>query len=143
MTGRYHERTILEMLQRQRLGVLATTGLSGPRTALVAFAFAEEQKRIFFFTPRDTNKYANVQSEPRVSLLVDDRCVHPQSDNIVALMATGMCKESTPELRQTNMKLLQEKIMIIPEEKEQALMYIDVERLDAVTASQHLRSIVF
>jgi len=142
MSGGYDQKKIMEILQRQRLGVLATTGESGPRTALVAFAFIEDQKRIFFFTPRNTSKYRNILSEPRVSLLVDDRCVHSKSEDITAVMATGRCRECPSDMRQVNKELLRTKMNAVPDGQEQALMFIEVDRIDAVATSQSLSSIV-
>lgn len=142
MTGGINQKNIMDILQKQRLGVLATTGDSGPRTALVAFVFAEDQKIIFFFTPRNTSKYINIMSEPRVSLLVDDRCDHSQFEGITAIMATGVCRECPSELRNSNAGLLKSRMKNIPEGPEQALMIIEVERIDAVGTSKSLSSIV-
>ncbi len=64
----------LKMLfTHQPLAVLATdTGVT-PYTSLVAFAAEDDLRHIFFATTRSTQKFANIQNNPRVSLLIDNR----------------------------------------------------------------------
>ncbi len=61
------------LLARQRFGVLATTQAGEPHTSLVAFAVTADRQSVVFATPRATRKYANLRSEPRVALLIDNR----------------------------------------------------------------------
>lgn len=143
MTTGFEETIIKEILHGQQFGVLATNGDFGPRTALVAFTVAVDEKSLFFFTPRNTNKYVNIQSEPRVTILMDNRCLHPQREDITALMVTGTCRECTFEERQANRGLLEGKLKVILENDEQALMIISAERFDLVSSSKSLRSVTF
>lgn len=69
-------RILQELLQGQRLAVLATLAAEEPRrpyTNLIAFAATADLKEIVFATTRATRKFANLTAEPRVSLLVDNR----------------------------------------------------------------------
>lgn len=62
------------LLTTQRFAVLATHQAGGhPYTSLLAFVPDEALGSLTFCTLRTTRKFANLQAEPRVSLLVDDR----------------------------------------------------------------------
>lgn len=61
------------LLSRQRLGVLATHGESGPYASLVAFDAADDLRRLTFATTRATRKYHFLTAEPRVAMLIDSR----------------------------------------------------------------------
>jgi heme iron utilization protein len=64
---------IVSLLRNQRLGVLATSGAGKPHTSLIAFTISDDLRRIIFATPRETRKFANLQLNPYVALLFDDR----------------------------------------------------------------------
>jgi nitroimidazol reductase NimA-like FMN-containing flavoprotein (pyridoxamine 5'-phosphate oxidase superfamily) len=67
---------VQELLQSQRLGVLATLMSDQPGqpySNLIAFAATDDLKEIIFATTRATRKYANLMAHPRVSLLMDNR----------------------------------------------------------------------
>lgn len=72
-SGRRVEGQVRSLLASQRLAVLATQRDGGPYASLVAFAHAQDLKRVYFATSRSTRKYANLSSESRVALLVDSR----------------------------------------------------------------------
>jgi heme iron utilization protein len=57
----------------QKFAVLSTNDHGQPYNNLVAFLASADLLRIIFATARSTRKYANIESEPRVSLLVDNR----------------------------------------------------------------------
>ena len=62
-----------ELFATQRLAVLATDHNGQPYASLVAFAINADLRELFFATTRDTRKFANLQANPRVSLLIDNR----------------------------------------------------------------------
>jgi heme iron utilization protein len=62
-----------ELCDSQQLAVLATDSDSRPYASLVAFAASSDLRRLFFATTRDTRKYANLRSNSRIALLVDNR----------------------------------------------------------------------
>lgn len=62
-----------ELFATQRLAVLATDHDGHPYASLVAFAINTDLRELFFATTRDTRKFANLQANPRVSLLIDNR----------------------------------------------------------------------
>lgn len=67
------KRDISEMLNSQQLGVLATYGSEYPYATIVGFVTTDELNYILFATFRDTRKYGNIQINPRVSMLIDNR----------------------------------------------------------------------
>lgn len=62
-----------ELLQQQKLGVLATTAADTPHTSIVAFACSIDQKNVYFGTPIATLKFRNIEQNARVVLLIDNR----------------------------------------------------------------------
>lgn len=64
---------VCEILNAQRLAVLATQSRQQPYCNLVAFTPSEDLRHLFFATPRSTHKYSNLMSNPHVSLLCDTR----------------------------------------------------------------------
>jgi nitroimidazol reductase NimA-like FMN-containing flavoprotein (pyridoxamine 5'-phosphate oxidase superfamily) len=61
------------LLNGQSLGVLATSGAAGIHATLVAFAATDDLRQILFATSRSTRKFAALEEDPRVALLIDDR----------------------------------------------------------------------
>jgi nitroimidazol reductase NimA-like FMN-containing flavoprotein (pyridoxamine 5'-phosphate oxidase superfamily) len=64
---------IKHILDSQNLAALASVAGNRPYSNLVAFAASDDLKYLFFVTGRNTRKYANIMSNPGVSLLVDSR----------------------------------------------------------------------
>ncbi len=78
----------------QGLAVLATTGCTTPYANLMAFAAAEDLRRLWFATPRATRKYANLRTDSRVALLIDNRANDIRDfDRAVAVTAVGRAVE--------------------------------------------------
>jgi nitroimidazol reductase NimA-like FMN-containing flavoprotein (pyridoxamine 5'-phosphate oxidase superfamily) len=87
-------RALRELFTSQRLGVLATYGSGQPYGSLVAFVATEDLKHLVFATTRATRKYANLSTESRVALLVDNRS-NQDTDfhSAIAVTALGNAKE--------------------------------------------------
>jgi uncharacterized pyridoxamine 5'-phosphate oxidase family protein len=64
---------IRNLLESQKLGVLATQNHGQPYSNLIAFAATADLKYLLFATTRATHKYANLMADPRVAVLVDNR----------------------------------------------------------------------
>jgi len=62
-----------ELLQDQPLAVLATRNPDGLHGSLVAFAATDDLRELVFVTNRATRKYANLQADNRVVLVMDNR----------------------------------------------------------------------
>ena len=68
------QREIAELLLSQKLAVLATQSPSGwSYSSLIAFAATDDLQKIVFATPKATRKFANINHNPKVSLLIDNR----------------------------------------------------------------------
>jgi len=82
-----------ELLNNQRLAVVATHQHGRPYTSLVAFSASRDCRRVYFVTGRATNKYRNLSHSPHVSLLIDSR-THSVEDFATGVAATVLGKAS-------------------------------------------------
>jgi uncharacterized pyridoxamine 5'-phosphate oxidase family protein len=64
---------IKNLLESQKLAVLATQNHGQPYSNLIAFAATADLKYLLFATTRATHKYTNLMADPRVAVLVDNR----------------------------------------------------------------------
>ena len=62
---------IRELMDTRGLAVLSTEGGGQPYGSLVAFTGSDDLKHMTFATPRSTRKFANIEANPRVALLVN------------------------------------------------------------------------
>jgi nitroimidazol reductase NimA-like FMN-containing flavoprotein (pyridoxamine 5'-phosphate oxidase superfamily) len=62
-----------ELLETQLLGVLGTQKEGEPYTSLVGFVATPDLGQLLFVTGRSTRKIANLTSDARASMLVDNR----------------------------------------------------------------------
>jgi nitroimidazol reductase NimA-like FMN-containing flavoprotein (pyridoxamine 5'-phosphate oxidase superfamily) len=62
-----------QLFASQTLAVLSTQWQGQPYASLVAFASTSDLKSLTFATSRSTRKYANLQSDPRAAMLIDNR----------------------------------------------------------------------
>jgi heme iron utilization protein len=90
--------SIHRLLRGQQLGVLSTAGENGPYASLVAFAVSDDDRRLFFVTPRATRKFANIKSDARVSLLVNNSINQPEDfHQAAAVTAIGTAVTINPQ----------------------------------------------
>jgi nitroimidazol reductase NimA-like FMN-containing flavoprotein (pyridoxamine 5'-phosphate oxidase superfamily) len=68
-----HMEILRKLLETQLLGVLGTQRSGEPYTSLVGFVATPDLKFLLFTTGRSTRKRANLVSDARASLLVDNR----------------------------------------------------------------------
>lgn len=94
-------RTLKDVLGSQRLCVLATQGQGQPYGSLVAFASTEDLRQLVFSTSRDTRKFSNLVSEPRVALVIDTRSNRDADlKTAVAITALGPAHEAVGDERE-------------------------------------------
>jgi nitroimidazol reductase NimA-like FMN-containing flavoprotein (pyridoxamine 5'-phosphate oxidase superfamily) len=88
------ELLIRELFESQKLAVLGTQNEGQPYANLVAFAPSHDLKSLYFVTARATRKYANIEADARVTVLIDNRS-NQDSDfsQAAAVTATGTAKE--------------------------------------------------
>jgi nitroimidazol reductase NimA-like FMN-containing flavoprotein (pyridoxamine 5'-phosphate oxidase superfamily) len=97
---------LVEMIRYQKLAVLATQSTGQPYASLVSFAATPDLKNLIFATTRSTRKYANLQADSRVAMLVDDR-QNRDTDihRAAAVTATGTVEEVPPADRDEFLKI--------------------------------------
>ncbi len=87
------EKAIREMCEGESFAVLATQGSGQPYTSLIGFATSEDLTHLVFATPKQTRKYAYLEKNNQVALLIDNRSSQPDSVNdLSALTITGKGK---------------------------------------------------
>jgi len=84
-----------DLLKFQQLGVLGTRHKGQPYGSLVAFAATPDLKNLVFATTRATRKFANLQGDSRVSMVLDNRSNRVADfRKAVAATALGQAKET-------------------------------------------------
>jgi nitroimidazol reductase NimA-like FMN-containing flavoprotein (pyridoxamine 5'-phosphate oxidase superfamily) len=92
--------TILRVLERNRLAVLATQRDGQPHASLIAFTPLEGLRFLAFATYRETLKYESIAQDPRVAILVEDRDSDPRYSGLrLVLTALGEAIETPEEER--------------------------------------------
>jgi hypothetical protein len=87
--------TLKDVFASQRFCVLATQGEGQPYGSLVAFAETGDLKQLVFATHRDSRKFSNLTSDPRVALVIDSRSNNDLDfSNAVAITALGPAHEA-------------------------------------------------
>lgn len=89
-------RVLTSLLRDERLGVLSTHHAGAPYASLVAFAASEDLRTILFATPRATRKFANIEAERRVAMLIHN--AHGPAvdfEDAAAVTVTGAAHELT------------------------------------------------
>lgn len=66
-------RLVASLLAEQRFAALATQDGAAPYTSLVAFAVSPDLRQMVFPTRAGTRKFAHLEANPQVALLVDNR----------------------------------------------------------------------
>jgi nitroimidazol reductase NimA-like FMN-containing flavoprotein (pyridoxamine 5'-phosphate oxidase superfamily) len=64
---------LTDLFDSQLIAVLGTSSDDYPYTCLVGFKFTSDLKNLIFATMRNRLKYRQISSNPRVSLIIDDR----------------------------------------------------------------------
>ena len=85
------QEALRELFRSQYLAVLATHSSGQPYTSLVAFAATDDLKQLLFATDQSTRKYANLKSDARAAMLIDNRSNRSDDiDHAMAVTATGI-----------------------------------------------------
>lgn len=71
--ARHNLSVILALIQARDMAALATTNGAEPHASLMAYVTGNGGRTIYLATGRDSIKHRNMQSHPRVSLLIDTR----------------------------------------------------------------------
>ncbi len=90
--------SIQELLNSQKFAVLSTQRHGQPYSSLMAFAHTEDLSAILVATGTATRKHVNITTEPRVSLLFDNRSNSDSDLNAAtALTAVGTIMQVVPQ----------------------------------------------
>lgn len=94
-------RQIHKLVQTQRYAVLSTRQDNGhPYASLVAFRVGADLKQLVFCTQRSTRKFANLEAEERVAMLIDNRSNETTDlQEATAVTVLGECAEALGEER--------------------------------------------
>lgn len=134
--------TIQTLLDSQIQAVLATQYQEQPYTSLMAFAATPDLRQIIFATYWATQKYANLLTNPRASLLIDNRSNDPTDyQNAVAISAQGPTREVDAARRAEFLQLYVNKhprLQDFVAAKDCALLQMDVERYYVVSQFQNV-----
>jgi nitroimidazol reductase NimA-like FMN-containing flavoprotein (pyridoxamine 5'-phosphate oxidase superfamily) len=139
------QNAVRELLTSQFLAVLATRNGGQPYTNLVAFAATDDLKHLIFFTGRSTRKYANLKSDSRAAMLIDNRS-NQVADirHAIAATATGKTEEISNMMDDRLKKLYLAKHPHLEEFVESpstALMTLNVEHYYVVSRFQNVREL--
>jgi general stress protein 26 len=98
---------VIEILRANRLAALATVGPDGwPHCTMVGFA--NEGARIYFAIAANSQKFADIQRDDRVSLAIGRDVIDPSSIHALAIRARASIVEESKE-RKDVIELLYEK----------------------------------
>jgi general stress protein 26 len=94
-----------DLFASQNLAVLSTQQDQQPYASLVAFAATDDLKHIFFVTPKTTRKFANLSTNHRVAVLINNS-QNQDSDFHQAVSATaiGVAEEITGDKKEKNLQ---------------------------------------
>ena len=85
---------LAELFRSQNLATLATHNDGQPYASLVAFYAADDLKHIYFVTPKTTRKFANLNADSRVAVMVNSS-TNQASDfhRAISVTAVGSAEE--------------------------------------------------
>jgi hypothetical protein len=94
-----------KLFEAQQVAVLATHSQGQPYTTLVGFAASRDLKSLFFVTSRTTRKFANIEADGRVALMIDNR-TNAEADffEAVGVTACGVAAEAPKSPGSRNLK---------------------------------------
>lgn len=90
-TDKQFRKRLGELFRSQNLAALSTQHAGQPYASLVAFYAADDQKHIYFVTPKTTRKYANLTADNRVAVMVNSS-INQVSDFHQAISVTAVGK---------------------------------------------------
>lgn len=103
-------RDLGQLLATQRLAVLSTHNAGQPYASLISFAATPDLLQLLFATTRSTRKYANLTSDSRAGMLVDNRSNEEEDiHSAMAVTATGVVSEVSEAQRNAALILYLEK----------------------------------
>lgn len=94
------KKTLRDLFLNQKLAVLSTSDRGKPYCSLIAFMVTDDLKHLIFATTRSTRKYDNLDREPAVCILIDNRSnTEADFQDGIAVTALGTAMEIQDEER--------------------------------------------
>lgn len=138
---------IAALLKAQKFAVLCTSTQGWPYAGLVAVAAEDDLKCIYFATPENTQKTANLRADGRVALLVDNRSNRPEDcQSGAAVTILGRAEIFPPETQPRAMSLFLNKhpnLKTFLDAADTVLVCVHVERCRLVENFQSTTDIEF
>lgn len=136
---------INQILRSRLTAVLATQGKEGPWTTLVSFSASEDMKTLWFATSRVTRKFANLNWNSNVSMLIDTR-TNSVSDlySASALTAIGHARELNDIERENALALMKEQhgyLYTFLSSPTVAIIQVNIRKYILVTNFQNVREV--
>ena len=131
-----------KLFDSQSLAVLSTCRQGSAYSSLIGFVVAGDFNRIVFATLRDTRKYANMQDNDNVSILIDSRTNRIDDfREAVAVTAVGTAREAAGQEREALAELYLKKHFYLREfitDPNCAVMVVQVHRYILVSHFQQV-----
>ena len=135
------------LLKGQKFAVLCTSSQGWPYAGLVAVAAEDDLKQIYFATPENTRKTANLRADDRVALLVDNRSNRPEDCQTgAAVTFLGRAEMLAPRTRPQAVSLFLDKhpnLKHFVDASDTVLVSVHVERCRLVENFQSTTDIEF
>lgn len=139
------KQTIAELFSTQKLAVLSSFGNEQPYASLIAFAETEDLRHIIFATTRATRKYANLSSESKIALLIDNRSNEEKDfSHAVAATALGSAEEVSNAERESFLEMYLKKHPYLKDfvsSPSCALLKVTVQKYSMVSRFQNVREL--
>jgi nitroimidazol reductase NimA-like FMN-containing flavoprotein (pyridoxamine 5'-phosphate oxidase superfamily) len=139
------KQTIAELFSTQKLAVLSSFGNEQPYASLIAFAETEDLRHIIFATTRATRKYANLSSESKIALLMDNRSNEEKDfSDAVAATALGSAEEVSNSERESFLEMYLKKHPYLKDfvsSPSCALLKVTVQKYSVVSRFQNVREL--
>ncbi|MFP4236952.1 MAG: pyridoxamine 5'-phosphate oxidase family protein [Desulfonatronovibrio sp.] len=83
---------IKHIIMNNDLAVLATSAENKPYCSLMAYVAGDDGRKIYMLTRKDSRKFRNIKTNPKVCLMVDTRANHNKDRaKVKALTISGTC----------------------------------------------------
>ena len=140
-------KTLRDLMDAQRLAVLATHDTGQPHGSLVAFVVSDDLRDLVFATSRATRKFANLSKDARVALVVDNR-TNQEADfqQAIAVTISGRASEVSANERAQWVKRYLQRHPCLQEFVQSpscALVQVHVEKYNLVERFQNVVEIRF
>lgn len=139
------DKTLISLLSRQNLGVLATVGEEYPYTSLVGFAAAPDFKSLLFATMRGTRKYTYLEKHPKVTILIHSAANTPNDfKDAASVTVLGTTRDTQGADKKKMEKIFLKKFPFLASflsDPSCALVRVDIEKFIVVTRFQEVREI--